>query len=140
MAAGRRVSSEAIRIFLPCRSLSRLAILAVVVVLPEPCRPTIRMVTGAGALRSMPICVSPSTRTSSSWTILTTCWPGVTDLVTSAPTARSRTCSTKARDHFQRHVGFEQRAANLAQRRVDVGLAQRATAAQAVEDFTQAIA
>ena len=52
-AAGRRVSSEAIRTFLFWRSVSRLAILAVVVVLPEPCRPTIMMTTGAGALRSI---------------------------------------------------------------------------------------
>ena len=36
------------------RSLSRLAIFAVVVVLPEPCSPTIRSGTGAAALRSMP--------------------------------------------------------------------------------------
>jgi hypothetical protein len=42
MAAGRRVSSEAISTFLS-RSVRRLAILAVVVVLPEPCRPTIRI-------------------------------------------------------------------------------------------------
>ena len=37
-------------------------------------------------------------------------------------------------DDFQRHVGFEQRAAHLAQRRRDIRLRQRATAGQAVEN------
>ena len=37
----------------------------------------------------------PSVATSSSWTILTTIWPGVTDLTTVAPTACSRTRSMK---------------------------------------------
>jgi hypothetical protein len=43
LAAGRRVSSEAISTFFLLALLRRLAILAVVVVLPEPCRPTIRI-------------------------------------------------------------------------------------------------
>ncbi len=34
---------------------------------------------------------------SASWTILTTCWPGVTDLVTAWPLALSWTCLTKSR-------------------------------------------
>ena len=46
-AAGRATSSEAIRTFLRSFSVSRLASLAVVVVLPEPCRPTI-MITAGG--------------------------------------------------------------------------------------------
>ena len=96
-AAGRRVSSEAIRIFLFCRSASRLAILAVVVVLPEPCRPTIMTTTGAGALRSIVVPSLPSISTSSSWTILTTIWPGLIDFSTAAPTAFSRTRSVKER-------------------------------------------
>ena len=69
-----------------------------------------------------------------------TCWPGVTERVTSAPTARSRTCSTKALHHFERHVGLEQRAADFAQRRIDVGFAQRAAARQAIEDFPKPVA
>ena len=53
MAAGRYTSSEAISTLRrPC-SVRRLASLAVVVVLPEPCRPTIMIGTGAGALRSI---------------------------------------------------------------------------------------
>ena len=68
-----------------------------VVVLPEPCRPTIMIAIGAGAFRSTPWPSAPSVATSSSCTIFTTIWPGVTDLMTSMPTARSRTLSTKAR-------------------------------------------
>src|SRR3989442_14647756 len=49
---------------------------------------------GAGASR-WPL--PPRSPTSSSWTTLTTCWAGVSDLRTSWPTAFSRTRSTKAR-------------------------------------------
>jgi hypothetical protein len=97
MAAGRRVSREAISTRRFKRSFRRLAILAVVVVLPEPCRPTISTGTGGAALRSMVSASAPSIATSSSLTILTTIWPGVTDLITSAPTARARTLSVKER-------------------------------------------
>src|SRR5271169_1361987 len=97
MAAGRRVSSDAISTLRFCTSVRRLAILAVVVVLPEPCSPTIMMTTGAGALRSIGCVSEPSVAISSSCTILTTIWPGVTDLITSTPTARTFTCSVKAR-------------------------------------------
>ena len=43
----------------PC-SVNRLASLALVVVLPEPCRPTIMIGTGAGALRSTGSLRAPS--------------------------------------------------------------------------------
>src|SRR3546814_4707097 len=45
-AAGRRTSSEAMRTFFFSRSCRRRAILAQLVVLPEPCRPTSMMPTG----------------------------------------------------------------------------------------------
>src|SRR5262249_43771438 len=80
----------------PC-STRRLASLAVVVVLPEPCRPTIMIGTGAGALRSTGSPRVPSVSISWSCTIFTTIWPGVTDLMTSTPTAWLFTLSTKAR-------------------------------------------
>ena len=60
MAAGRRVSSEARSTFLFCLSERRLAILAVVVVLPEPWSPTIRIGTGGTALKSIDCCSEPS--------------------------------------------------------------------------------
>ena len=55
----------------PC-SVRRFASLAVVVVLPEPCRPTIMIGTGAGALRSIGSPCAPSISTSWSCTIFTT--------------------------------------------------------------------
>src|SRR3546814_10572472 len=50
-AAGRLTSSDAIRTFLRSFSFRRLAILAVVVVLPEPCKPAI--ITMAGGVTSI---------------------------------------------------------------------------------------
>ena len=73
--------------------------LPAVVVLPEPCRPTIRI----GDRRQAAFRLSgtapspPSASTRASLTILTTCWPGVTERSTSAPMARSRTLAMKSR-------------------------------------------
>ena len=53
--------------------------------------------TGAGALRSIACDSPPSVSTSESWTILTTIWPGLTDLMTAAPTALVRVRSTNER-------------------------------------------
>ena len=69
--------------------------MALVVVLPEPCRPAIRMTAG-GAPRLSSLEVLPRIATSSSWTIFTTIWPGVMLLITSWPTARSRTLATRS--------------------------------------------
>src|SRR5260370_6505209 len=91
------MSSEAISTLRLSRWVSRRASLAVVVVLPEPCRPTIMIATGGTALRSMVWPSEPSVAISSSWTIFTTIWPGVTDLTTVAPIACSRTFSVKLR-------------------------------------------
>ncbi len=63
IAAGRRVSSEAISTLRLAVSASRLPIFAVVVVLPEPCRPTIMMAMGAGALRSIGWALDPKVST-----------------------------------------------------------------------------
>ena len=98
IAAGRLVSSEAIRTRLLFRSFNRLASLAVVVVLPEPCKPTIKMVDGGLSIFSASAGPSPPrTAINSSCTILTTCWPGVTDLVTAWPVARVLTALMKSR-------------------------------------------
>jgi hypothetical protein len=43
-------------------------------------------------------------------------------------------------DDFERHVGFEQRAAHLAQRRIDVRFVEGAASAQPLEDFAKPIA
>ena len=135
IAAGRRVSSEAISTRLPSRSLRRRASFAVVVVLPEPCRPTIRIGAGGESMRSAPGSPSPrSMSTSASWTILTTCWPGVTDFVTAWPRGLvGDRLDEVARDR-ERDVGLEQRDADLAQRRRDVLVGQRALAGERAED------
>jgi hypothetical protein len=70
---------------------------------------------------------------------LTTIWPGVTDLITSWPTARRRTLGDEVLHDRQRDVGLEQRQAHLAQRLVDVALGERAAAAQPVEDLAEAL-
>ena len=97
-----------------------------VVVLPEPCRPTIRIGTGGVARKIDGLAVRPEHPTSSSWTILMTIWPGVMERTTSWPTAFSRTFVDEIAHHVERDVGFEQRAAHLAHRFIDIGLGQRA--------------
>jgi hypothetical protein len=58
-------------------------------------------------------------------TIFTTIWPGVTDLTTSAPTARAHLVHEGTHD-VERDIGFEKGAADLAQREVHVLFRQRA--------------
>ncbi len=97
-AAGRWVSRLASSTCADAPSCAAAApILPEVVVLPEPCSPTIRIGTGAAAFRLSGTAPSPpSASISTSLTILTTCWPGVTEPSTSAPTARSRTLAMKS--------------------------------------------
>src|ERR1700744_4681088 len=117
------MSSEAISTLRLSRWTMRRASFAVVVVLPEPCRPTIMIATGGTALRSMVWPSEPSVAISSSWTIFTTIWPGVTDRLFADALG-------KASHHIERNVGFQQRASHLAHRGVDVGFRQRATPRQ----------
>src|SRR6476620_8573963 len=86
-AAGLRVSREAISTFCLSRVCRRRAILAVVVVLPEPCRPTSIITTGGDAARSIGWASAPRVCTSSSWMSLMTIWPGVMERASSWPTA-----------------------------------------------------
>src|SRR6201999_2469548 len=72
-------------------SLSSLASLAVAVVLPEPCRPAIRITVGGRGENVIPADWPPISAVSSSLTILTTCWPGLSCLAISSPSARSLT-------------------------------------------------
>ena len=137
IAAGRRTSSEAISTLRRCRSVRRLASLAVVVVLPEPCRPTIMMATGGAALRSMPWLSAPSVATSWSCTIFTTIWPGVTDFITSTPTACFFTPSVKARATSSATSASSSARRTSRKRSVDVGFAERAAAGEAVENAAQ---
>ena len=94
MAAGRCTSAGTRYGWRPW-DLRRLAILAAVVVFPDPCRPTSMMATGGRPDRSSLGASPPRSAVSSSWTILMTCWAGVRDRSTSSPTARSLICSMK---------------------------------------------
>src|SRR5713226_8688036 len=133
-AAGRCTSSDTSSTFLRSRRRNSRASLAEVVVLPEPCNPTIITTTGGTALRSSPSAEAPpSISTRWSWTIFTTIGAGVTERLLAHAV-------DEILDHQQRDVGLEQRDADLAQRRVDVVLGQRAVAAQPVEDVVEAVA
>ena len=90
MAAGLYTSHATIRGFFPC-FLNKLAILPHVVVLPEPCKPTIMIIVGSFwfGLKFILLSFPPSKSTNSSLTILITCCPGVKDFNTSCPNALS---------------------------------------------------
>src|SRR6478735_11990126 len=93
-AAGRYGSAATNSGRRPCLTTCR-ASLALEVVLPEPCRPTIATTAGLPDRWKVR---SPADRsaTSSSLTILTTCWPADRLSSTSWPMARSRTRATKS--------------------------------------------
>ncbi len=94
MAAGRcrsAATSSGLRPWL----LSSSASLPALVVFPEPWRPTMRIVSGGDDFFNGTVS-PPRVVTSSSWTILITCWPGVSDLETPSPRARSLTRARKS--------------------------------------------
>ena len=72
-------------------------------------------------------------RVSSSSTILTTCWPGLSCLEHLGAEAALLDRGRELLDDLEVDVGLEQREADLAHRRVDVVLGQRAAAADAGE-------
>ena len=91
-AGGRRRRAPA-----SCPSLRSIsASFAAAVVLPEPWRPASRITVGRAAAKASRESPPPIIAVSSSWTIFTTCWPGVRLFVTSSPTARSFTRATKS--------------------------------------------
>ena len=59
-----------------CMTLNIFASLAELVVLPDPCRPAIRITAGGTTFKFRPPSSAPSSLTSSSCTILTTSCPG----------------------------------------------------------------
>ena len=79
----------------------------------------------------------PSIFTSSSRTILTTCWPGESAVRTSSPIAFCFTCFDELLDDFEVDVGLEQRDADLAERLFHVFGGQLSFAAQVFEDPLQ---
>jgi hypothetical protein len=95
-AAGRYTSQATMRVWRISRFILR-ASLPAVVVLPEPCSPTIMItVGGVGAIVS-PTRFSPSMAVSSSCTIFTICCPGETAFSTDSPIAFSSTRFMKSR-------------------------------------------
>ena len=67
------------------------------VVLPEPCRPASMMTVGAFLANRSRRVSPPRIATSSSLTILMTCWAGLSAPLTSAPRARSLTAAMNSR-------------------------------------------
>ena len=67
-----------------------------VVVLPEPCSPSIKITRGRAVVSCSPPLASPNSASSSSRTILMTCCDGFRPFWTSTSIARSRTRSTNA--------------------------------------------
>ena len=74
-SAAGRYTSAATRNGAFCSRFSRAASLAAVVVLPDPCRPTSRTTEGPTEANCRGARSAPSNVTSSSCTILTSCWP-----------------------------------------------------------------
>ncbi len=95
MAAGRYISaatSRGLRLFF---ALRKLASLPENVVLPEPCRPAMRITVGF-PVRSSSSSLPPIRAASSSFTIFTINWPGLTEVITFSPMAFSFTLSVNS--------------------------------------------
>ena len=97
------------------------------------------MTTAGEPIRRKVRSPAPSMAVSSSWTILTTCWPALTLSRTSWPMARSRDARDEVLDHLEVDVRLEQRQPDLAHRRVDVGFGDPAVAGQLAEGVAQSI-
>ena len=131
-AGRRRRKRRSTFFFCPLRSR---ASLPAVVVLPEPCRPAIRITAGGcdGEIerRRSP---RPSGASSSRCTTPTSACPGVRLPITSSPSALRAHRVDEMLHHRQRDVGLEQRDAHFAQRVLDVGLGEARLAADRLDD------
>ena len=97
MAAGRYTSPDTVSTFFLRFSIRCLASLPVVVVLPAPCRPAIKITAGGCAARLMSLMPSPMVAASSRLTMPTSTWPGCSEPSTSSPSAFSFTRAMKSR-------------------------------------------
>ena len=88
-----------------------------------------RMIVGGRGENVSPADAPPISAVSSSLTILTTCWPGLSCLETSTPRQPLLHRRRELLDDLEVDVGLEQREADLAHRGVDVVLGQRAALA-----------
>ena len=76
---------------------------------------------------------------SSSWTILTTCWPGSSPFSTSWPSARSRTRGDELLDDLEVDVGLEQREPDLARRARDGLLVETGPPSEVAEGVLESV-
>ena len=114
-AAGRYTSTETSMGRCP-PFFSHAASLPLVVVLPEPCKPAIKITVG-GCDENLKRAVSvPSSVISSSRTILITCSEGESAVITDAAHRLHADHFDQVGDHLQVDVGVQQRHADLAQR------------------------
>ena len=97
MAAGRYTSPDTVSTFFLRFSIRCLANLAVVVVLPAPCKPAIKITAGGCAAKFRSLTPSPMVAANSLLTMPTKAWPGVREPKTSCPKAFSLTRATKSR-------------------------------------------
>ena len=131
------MSSEAISTLRLSRWVRRRASFAVVVVLPEPCRPTIMIATGGTALRSMRLAVGAERRDQFVMDDLDHHLAGRDRLDDGGADRLLADAFGEAADHVERDVGLEQRAAHLAHRGIDVGFRQRTAPRQPIENATK---
>jgi hypothetical protein len=121
------------------RSVRRLAILAVVVVLPEPCRPHHQhgdRRRGAPVERGRVLAQHFHERVVDDLDDHLARRDRLHDLA--ADGALLDRLDERAHD-LERHVGLDQRAAHLAHRGIDIGLRQRTAAGELVEDAAEPI-
>src|SRR5574343_82949 len=97
MAAGRYTSPDTVITFFLRFSINHLASLAVVVVLPAPCKPAINTTAGGWAARFRSLVPCPMVAASSRLMMPTRAWPGVNEPTTSWPRVRSFTRAVKSR-------------------------------------------
>ena len=120
--------------------LSHWASLPEVVVLPEPCRPAIRMTDG-GCEDFWKRAVSlPRTLTSSSWTILTICSEGESAVATLFADGAGADVLDELGDDGEVDVGLEEGEADLAEGVGDVLVGDGALAAEGLEGTLEFVA
>ena len=114
--------------------------MAVVVVLPAPCRPAIRITAGGWALQvEVGDAPSPIVAASSRLTTPTSAWPGDERADDLGAEGLILDAGDEVAHHRQRDVGLEQRHAHLAQHVLDVLLGDAGLAAHRLDEPAQAI-
>jgi len=103
IAAGRYTSPETVNTFFLRFSIKCFASLAVVVVLPAPCKPAIKITAGGWVARFksltvvLPMSLPAMVAINSLLTTATNAWPGLNEPTTSCPKAFSLTRAMKSR-------------------------------------------